>query len=100
MTGSGIFRKVSARYSFALCRFAYASSLSSLKALASAVPIFALYSAAAASYLAAAAAYLHCASALSWRSFNAAKPKDGTSDDDRNPDPSRGRDAGAFARRS
>jgi len=30
----------------------------------------------------------------------AGKPEEGTSDDDCNPDPSRGRDAGAFARRS
>jgi len=60
MAAPGILRRVSTRCSFALCRIAYASSLSSLKAVSSPVPIFALYSAAAALYLANAASCLHC----------------------------------------
>jgi len=71
MAASGILRKVS-RYSFALCKFAYASSLSSLKAVASPVPIFASYLAAAASYLTK-ASYLHCAASAAALTAGAAR---------------------------
>jgi len=64
MTASGILRKVN-RYSFALCRIAYASSLSSLSLFSLFSSTFALYSAAAALYSAAAASTLHCAAIAS-----------------------------------
>ena len=143
VAASGILRRVS-RYSFALCKFAYASSLSSLSSFSLFSSTFASYSAAAATYLAKAASYLHCAataavltagaaravgsasaafsaaaSAGTWgvegeagggmrpprrpeaaAAAKAGKSEEGTLDDDRNPGPSRGRDAGAFTRRS